>query len=209
MTTYGYVRTSRALEPGSVGSDPEAQRRQLRDAGVDARRIYEDAGVSGTAGVSTRRGWSALDARLKEGDVLTVAAIDRIGRRYQDVMHTIHSLHRRGVRLRSLADAEATWCRYLDSDPDSPEWFVASILASLCAYVASMERQAISRRTVAGLEKARAEGKRLGRPSKISDRRAAAYRQRRENGESLHALAKDARVSRETMRRALERSSNI
>ena len=205
MITYGYIRTSRTLEPGSAGSDPESQRLQLRATGVEPRRIYVDAGISGIVGVNTRRGWEALDARLQAGDVLVVAAIDRIGRRYQDVMNTIHELHHRGVRLRSLAEAEATWCRYLDTEtnPDSPEWFMGTMLAAFAAYAAGLERQAISRRTISGLERARSQGKSLGRPAKLSPDRAVAYRQRRENGESLRSLAREVGIGRSAMRRAI------
>ena len=51
MTTYGYIRTSREQEIGHPGSDPQVQRRQLVDAGVDPARIYSDVAVSGTKDV--------------------------------------------------------------------------------------------------------------------------------------------------------------
>ena len=206
MTLYGYIRTSRALEPGAAGSDPESQRHQLRIAGVDARRIYEDVGVSGSAGVSSRRGWHALEERLGKGDVLVVAATDRIGRRYMDVMHTIHRLVDRGIRLRSLDPAEARWAVYLDADPDSPEYFMASLLAAFAAYAASQERQAVSRRTIAGLERARSEGRIGGRPRRFSDDEATAIRQRHEDGESIGSLARSYRVGKGTIRAALARA---
>ena len=47
MATYGYIRTSLGQEPGHPDSDPEVQRRQLSDAGVDPGRIYADVAVSG------------------------------------------------------------------------------------------------------------------------------------------------------------------
>ena len=48
--------------------------------------------------------------RLNHGDILVVAALDRIGRRSLDVMGKIYDLVNRGVRLRSLADNEA-WAK--------------------------------------------------------------------------------------------------
>ena len=54
MTTYGYIRTSRAQELRHVGSDPEAQRKQLLNADVDPHHIFADVGTSGTSGVGSR-----------------------------------------------------------------------------------------------------------------------------------------------------------
>ena len=91
MTTYGYLRTSRE-EPGHAGSDPETQRQQLLSAGVNPRHIYSDVGTSGTTGVSSRNQWHALDQRLSKGDVLVVAAIDSISRRYLDTMWAVSTI---------------------------------------------------------------------------------------------------------------------
>ena len=190
MTTYGYIRTSKAREDGQAGSDPEVQRRQLRDAGVPDRNIFADVGVSGAAGVKTRNQWHALDQRLGQDDVLVVAAMDRIGRRFLDTMWAVYDLQRRGVRIRSLADNEGQWTAYLDADPDSPEAFLGNILASLCAYVASQERQSISRRTKEGLETARDKGKQLGRPRRVSEEQLEAMRQDKAMNMTTMAIAR-------------------
>ena len=88
--TYGYVRTRRPRISELSGSDPETQRQQLQAAGVALSHIYQDVGVSGTSGTSSRRGW-----------------------RWLDTMGNIHDLQRRGVRIRSLADNEQSWAQYL------------------------------------------------------------------------------------------------
>ena len=108
MTTYGYIRTSRDQEPGHPGSDPHVQRRQL------------DVAASGVKDYNSRDQWHVLDQQLAQGDVLVAAAIDRLGRRYLETMWAIYDLQRRGIRLRSLADNEVQWTKYLDADPDSP-----------------------------------------------------------------------------------------
>ena len=59
-------------------------------------------------------------------------------------------LQRRDGRLRSLTGNEGEWTKLLGADPDSPEAFMGNALASMAAYVASQERQNISRRTRAG-----------------------------------------------------------
>ena len=118
MPTYGYIRTSRDQEPGHPGSDPHVQRRQLVEAGVEHAKIYADVAASGAKDYNSRDQWHVLDELLAHGDVLVVAAIDRLGRRYLETMWAIYDLQRRGVRLRSLADNEVQWTKYLDADPD-------------------------------------------------------------------------------------------
>ena len=103
---YGYIRTSRRQTQGQSGSDPEAQVLQLCDAGVPSDLIYRDVGISGATGTNNRKGWRALTARLCPGDVLMVAAVDRIGRRWMDTVSTLRDLRGRQVRVRSLAPSE-------------------------------------------------------------------------------------------------------
>ena len=103
-----------------------------------------------------------------------MVSIDRIGRRWLDTMGNIDDLQRRGVWIRSLADNERSWAQYLDADPDSPESFLGYTLASYAAWVSDQELLPISRRTKAGLEKAKADGSKLGAPRRLSEEQEAA-----------------------------------
>ena len=169
MTTLGYVRTNRDQEVGHPGSDPEVQHRQLVHARVEPAHIYADVAASGAKGYNSRDQWHILDQQLTLGGVLVVAAIDRLGRRYLETMWAIYDLQHRGIRLGSLAGNEVQWTKYLDADPDSPEAFMGNVLASMASYVASQERQNISRRTRAGLNAAREKGMVLGRPRRLTE----------------------------------------
>ena len=149
--------------------DPESQELQLRRAGVPWENLFRDIGVSGSTGTQERRGWHRLDNRLAGGDTLVVAAIDRIGRTWQDTVRSICALRDRGVKIRSLAEAEAQWTRYLEADEGSPESFFGQILTMFAAWVADQELESIKRRTRDGLERARQHGKVLGPPRKVGD----------------------------------------
>ena len=199
---YGYIRTSVA------SIDPETQAKQLRDAGVDASNTYRDLAVSGRNGAASRDGWHALNARLAEGDTLLVASIDRIGRRWLDTVTAVLDLQRRGIRLRSLAETEAQWARYLDAAPDSPEAFIGSILAQFAAWTAHQEVESISRRTRAGLEKARAQGKRLGRPPALTEEQISSASYLRATGISDRAIARTLGVAASTVKTHLEDSGH-
>ena len=99
---------------------------------------------------------------------MIVASIDCIRRRWLDAMGNTHDLQRRGVRIRSLADNEESQVQYLDADPDPPESSLGYTLAGLAAWVSDQELVSIRRRTRTGLEKAKADGKKLGTPRRLS-----------------------------------------
>ena len=202
---YGYIRTSRRLQEGVPGMDPASQEIQLRRAGVPLDHIHRDVGVSGTTGTQERRGWHRLNGRLAGGDTLVVVAIDRIGRRWPDTIRSICELRDRGVKVRSLADAEKEWTRYLEADEGSPEAFFGQILTMFAAWVADQELESIRRRTREGMERARQQGKTLGPPRKLRPGQVEAIRRMREGGASLRRIANDFECSASTVLRALRR----
>ena len=202
---YGYIRTSRQLQEGVPGMDPESQELQLRRAGVPLNNIHRDVGVSSSVGTRERRAWHQLNARLAGGDTLVVVAIDRIGRTWQDTIRSICELRDRGVKIRSLADTEKEWTRYLEADEGSPEAFFGQVLTLFAAWVADQELESIKRRTRDGLERAREEGKTLGPPRKIGPGQVEAMRRMREGGASLRRIAADFECSASTVLRVLQR----
>ena len=204
MTTYGYIRTSRQRIQGTAGSDPEAQAHQLRQEGVPEANIYRDVGVSGGTGTNSRAGWRDLNARLVSGDILVVVAIDRIGRRWMDTVNAVRDLRAREVRIRSLAQSEATWVTYLAAEPDTAEAVIGDILTTFMAWAAEQELQAVSRRTRAGLERARAEGKTLGPPPRVDDDQVEAMARLRREGQSFRSIGRVFGVSRTTVQRRLQ-----
>ena len=206
---YGYVRTSRRIQEGVPGMDPESQELQLRRAGVPWENLFRDVGVSGSTGTQERRAWHRLNDRLGGGDTLVVVAIDRIGRTWQDTVRSICSLRDRGVKIRSLAEAEAQWTRYLEADEGSPESFFGQVLVMFAAWVADQELESIKRRTRDGLERARQQGKALGPPRKIGPGQLAAMRRMREGGASLRRIAGDFECSPSTVLRALRREGAV
>ena len=202
---FGYIRTSRRLQEGVPGMDPASQELQLRRAGVPQANIHRDVGVSGTIGTQGRQGRHQLDGRLAGGDTLVVVAIDRIGRTWQDTVRSICELRDRGVKIRSLAEAEAQWTLYLEADEGSPEAFLGQVLVMFAAWVADQELQSVKRRTKEGLERAREQGKVLGPPRKFRPNQVETMRRMREGGASLRRIASDFECSASTVMRVLQR----
>ena len=201
---YGYIRTSRRLQEGVAGMDPASQERQLRQAGVPLANVYRDVGVSGATGTRERHGWHQLDRRLAGGDTLVVVAIDRIGRHWPDTVRAITELRERRVKIRSLAEAEAQWTRYLEADEGTAEAFIGQILVLFAAWVAAQERESIRRRTIAGLDRARSQGKVLGGVRKVTPAQVELMRRLRAEGESYRRIAAELGVAASTVARALK-----
>ena len=185
--------------------DPESQELQLQRAGVPWENLFRDVGVSVSTGTQERRGWHRLNGRLAGGDTLVVVVIDRIGRRWPDILKAICELRDRGVKIRSLAEAEAQWTRYLEADEGSPEAFFGQVLVMFAAWVSDQELQSVKRRTREGLERSREQGKVLGPPRKFTAGQVEAIRRMREGGASFRRIAGDFECSASTVLRSLRR----
>ena len=191
------------VREGVPGMDPTSQELQLQRAGVRLDHVYRDVGISGTTGTQERQGWHRLNGRLAGGDTLVVVAIDRIGRRWQDTIRSICDLRDRGVKIRSLAESEAQWTKYLEADAETPEAFFGQVLVLFAAWVADQELQSVKRRTKEGLERARQQGKVLGPPRKFRPNQVETMQRMRDGGASLRRIAGDFECSPSTVLRVL------
>ena len=200
--SYGYVRISR---PESPSCRAATRKPNASSCWLSAWRFLTSIRMSAAPVPAARRGWHSLDFRLAPGDTLVVVSIDRIGRRWLDTMGNIHDLQRRGVRIRSLAGNEQSWAQYLDADPDSPESFLGYTLAGFAAWVSDQELVSIRRRTKAGLEKAKADGRKLGAPRRLSEEQEAAVIEMVATGVSQRRGARSFGVSPASVRRAVKR----
>jgi putative DNA-invertase from lambdoid prophage Rac len=145
---FAYCRVS------TCDQTTENQVREIAAAGfaVDPRRVIEET-VSGSVAASLRPGFAKLLERLDPGDVLVTTKLDRLGRNAMDVRQTIELLTGIGVRVHCLALG--------GMDLTSP---AGKMTMGVIASVAEFERDLLIERTHAGLERAKAEGKQLGRP---------------------------------------------
>ena len=145
---FAYCRVS------TCDQTTENQVREIAAAGfaVDPRRVIEET-VSGSVAASLRTGFAKLLERLDPGDVLVTTKLDRLGRNAMDVRQTIELLTGIGVRVHCLALGGVD----LNSS-------TGKMMMSVIAAMAEFERDLLIERTHAGLERAKAEGKQLGRP---------------------------------------------
>ena len=105
-----------------------------------------------------------------------------------DVLQTFRQLQERGVHVivHQLGNTDLT----------SP---AGRLLLTMLSAVAEMERDLLVERTQAGLERTKAEGKTLGRPSKTTDQGRRRIVERLDAGESVSQVARDFQLSRATV----------
>lgn len=172
----GYVRVS------SVGQNTD---RQLD--GVQLDRVFEDR-VS--ARDADRPQLQALLAHVREGDVVLVHSMDRLARNLEDLRRIVRDLTGRGVRVEFVKEGLTF------TGDDSP---MATLLLSMMGAVAEFERSLIRERQLEGIALAKQRGAYKGRSKALNTEEAEQLRQRAARGETKSALARDFRVSRETV----------
>jgi putative DNA-invertase from lambdoid prophage Rac len=187
---WAYCRVSTADQTS------ENQIREIEAAGfqIEPRRVIAET-VSGSTVAMERKGFRSLMEKLDWEDILVVTKLDRLGRNAMDVRATVEKLAEMQVRVYCLALGGA------DLTSAAGKMTMAVIAA-----VAEFERDLLIERTQAGLARAKADGKKLGRPSSLTREQHEVIRVQRNQGQSLGKLAKTYGVSRSAIQR-VERSS--
>jgi DNA invertase Pin-like site-specific DNA recombinase len=157
MKTAIYARVS----TGNGAQSPEMQIRELREyckrRGWKISREYIDQGFSGMK--ESRPGIDKLmaDAHLRCFDAVVVWKFDRFARSLSFLLRALETFRALGIEFVSLGE---------QIDTSTP---AGKMIFTVLGAVAELERSLIAERVRAGLRNARAKGKILGRPRKISD----------------------------------------
>jgi DNA invertase Pin-like site-specific DNA recombinase len=183
-TVLGYARVS----TGHQSHDQQAD--ALAAAGVDHNRIYSDK-LSGTTTREQRPGLAALLDYAREGDVIVVLGIDRLGRSAGEVMSTVADLLNRGIIIRAIREG-------VDSSTPTGR-AVLGIMASL----AELELELGRERRTAAREARKARGQAIGRPKALDAQKASLAQRMHTSGESASTIATTLGVSRATVYRVL------
>ena len=187
--TFIYARVS------TTDQNTENQIREIEAAGflVNQRRIVTES-ISGSVAASERPQFSKLLDRLEPDDILIVTKLDRLGRNAMDVRATVERLAADGVRVHCLALGGV--------DLTSP---AGKMTMGVLTAVAEFERDLLIERTHAGMARARAEGKVMGRPPALTKERQAEVMQQLAMGVSVAQLARDYGTTRQSIMRIREK----
>jgi len=159
MKAFGYVRVS--LESENPENQEMAIMEFARANGIELLKIYRDV-VSGGEPALERPNFSKMVNIAEELGVKNIIVYDltRLGRDIFDVIRTMHYLIEKGFNVFFVKHPELN----INNEDSYIAQTMRKAMLTLLAAFAEMERSFIRERTKAGLERARKEGKRIGRP---------------------------------------------
>jgi DNA invertase Pin-like site-specific DNA recombinase len=172
------------------------QERELREVasriGCAIVKVYKDHGISGAKGRDKRPAFDALcrDATQRRFDLVMAWSVDRLGRSLQDLIGFLSDLHSLGIDL---------FLHQQGLDTTTPS---GKAMFQMLGVFAEFERAMIQERVRAGLARAKAEGKQLGRP-KIAEKteRAVKAALKKKNRLGLRQIASTLGVGVGTVQR--------
>lgn len=182
----GYARVSKSDDTQVL----DLQIDELLAAGVKEENIYTDK-VSGIK--DDRVGLENCLKALRENDILVVWKLDRLGRSLKHLISTIDNLNNRNVQFKVLSG------QGINLDTSTPS---GKMIFSIFGAFAEFERDLIRERTIAGLNAARARGRKGGRKfqlTKAQVRLAQVAMQNRDT--SVAVLSKELGITRQTLYR--------
>ena len=195
---YGYIRCSTQKQ------NEARQLEALHKYGLSDDKIIIDK-ESGKIGTEDRTKYSTLRMILREGDILVIDALDRLGRNKANIKDEIEYLKKKSVRLVILS---------LPTTQIKPEagqeWvieMVTNLLIEVYSSIAEQELVEKERRTRAGIEEAKKVGKYKGRkPIEYDrDKLAKLYPRWRSGGIKTHEMLELLHLKKNTFYRAVEK----
>jgi len=183
MARIGYCRTSTDRQELS------RQRKSLKAAGCD--RIHEETASGKTL---DRPVLNDVLEHLREGDVLVIHELDRLGRSMVQMLQVAEMLMEKGIGLITLDGKLSTETM----DPS-----IVKLIVGVLGYAAEMERKAIIKRTHEGREVAQAAGVKFGRKRTYSEGEANHVRELRASGLGYGAIATQMGMTLSKVRRIL------
>src|SRR5664280_629709 len=181
-TLVGYARVS-----------TEDQNAELQIDALNAAGCFKVFTDKASGSLSHRPQLDKMLEQLRDGDVVVVWRLDRLGRSLKNLIALVEELAEKGVGFRSLTES-------IDTTTANGKLFF-SVMGAL----AEFERDLVRERTLAGLAAARARGRVGGRPPVMTPDKVKVARQMYDSREhTVEAIAKTLGVSRKTVYRHLE-----
>ena len=165
-----------------VSTDKQKTQRQHDALGPICVKVFEEK-ISGKTKTDERPGLTAALDYMRDGDMLCVQEVDRLGRNLLEGLLMLNELFQRGVSVKVLEGIAAG------------DHIERSLILDLALALAEDRRRDIARKTKNGLEAAARRGRKGGRRPVVDDDKRAAILARREKGQSLREIAAGVGVS--------------
>ena len=192
LVTNCYARVSASHQ------NPENQLIELRAAaeryGWTIIKEYVDHGISGKKGRDKRPQFDAMmkSAMKKEADLVMFWGIDRASRNLSHLVEMMNDLHAKDVGM---------YFHQQNIDSTTPS---GRAMLSMAGVFAQFEAEVLRERVLASHERAKAEGKTIGRPTMINDALKTSIQFMREQGIGIKKIAAELNVGVGTVYKAIE-----
>lgn len=159
---FSYMRISTNKKTQKVDRQQQTIIEYAIKNGFKVDEFVSDVITGGTK-ADNRPNYHDMKKQLRSGDTLIISDVDRLGRNADDVIVEIKDLQAKGIRVVALdVPFLNDWEKMND---DSLSKMIIDIFVTLKAHIAQQEKEKIHDRVMQGLEVARKNGKKLGRPA--------------------------------------------
>lgn len=162
--------------------------------GLEVVKEISDEGISGAKGRDARKGFDELikSAVRKEFDIILCFDVSRLGRSLKDLVSF-------------LEDIQSARCDlYIHNSGIDTSTPSGKMMFGMLSVFSEFERSMIRERVIAGQQRAKAEGKHIGRKSNLTDGVITAVYQLRKNNVPIKRIAKDLQIGVGTVYKVLE-----
>jgi DNA invertase Pin-like site-specific DNA recombinase len=193
-----HMRAVIYLRVSTASQTVENQLRELRLAadrlGYTIVKELRDEGISGAKGKADRPALAELHRMIsrKEIDCVMTTSIDRLGRSIRDLQDLLADIEAMGINL------------YIHNNGINTATIAGKLVFNIFASLASWERDLIRERTLSGIARAKADGKKFGRPSRVNEGTASAVKMLRDQGMGICKIAKTLRIGVSTTSKILK-----
>ena len=163
--------------------------------GLDIVKEISDEGISGAKGRDERKGFDELikGAIKKEFDIILVWDVSRLGRSLKDLVSF-------------LEDIQSAKCDlYIHQSGIDTSTASGKMMFQLLSVFSEFERSMIRERVVAGQQRAKSQGKHIGRKTNVNDAVITAVYQLRKNNVSIKKIATDLKIGVGTVYKILDK----
>ncbi len=196
-----YLITNRCVIYTRVSTDNQTTDNQLMELkrvaelkGLTIIDTFTDEGISGAKGRDKRTGFDNLikGAVKKEFDTILVWSVDRLGRSLQDLVSFLNEIHSVGCDL---------YIHQSGIDTSTPS---GKMMFQMCGVFAEFERGMIRERVISGQNRAKSQGKHIGRPTNLNEGLTHSIKYMKEQGVGIRKIAKELKVGVGTVYKVLD-----
>ena len=162
--------------------------------GYVVTEIFTDEGISGAKGREIRTGFNNIikGAIKKDFDIILTWSVDRLGRSLQDLVSFLNEIHSVGCDL---------YIHQSGVDTSTPS---GKMMFQMCGVFAEFERGMIRERVISGQQRAKSQGKHIGRPSNLNEGLTHSIKYMKEQGVGIRKIARELKVGIGTVYKVLE-----